>query len=337
MKPIYLLVILLTFVLNSAFAANVGFEQFSLEDDTSRPLNVSIWYPTVQPSPKTVVGENPAFVGTEVIKAATLDVRKAPVVLLSHGYRGSWRNLNWLATKLAKRGYVVAAPDHPGTTTFDRSPKQAAQWWQRPRDISRVLSFLLNDTKRKHALDAENISAIGHSLGGWTAMQLAGVEFDRHTMKQQCQLVFNQRTCGSAKELGLTDIQPKEPLASSLKDTRIKRVVSLDLGLARGFSVQSMTRTQTPALILAAGIDIGDLPQAMESGYLAEHLPLETRHYKVYEQATHFSFMQRCKAGAVDLLEKEYKGDGIICKDGFGISREKLHARIFKDILWFLE
>ncbi|CZF86095.1 alpha/beta hydrolase family protein [Grimontia marina] len=337
MKPIYLLVILLTFVLNSAFAANIGFEQFSLDDDASRPLNVSIWYPTFQTSPKTVIAENPAFVGTEVIKAATLDARKAPVVLLSHGYRGSWRNLNWLATKLAKRGYVVAATDHPGTTTFDQAPSQAAQWWQRPRDVSRLLSFLLADSKWSNALDADNISAIGHSLGGWTVMQLAGVEIDRNELKKQCQLIFNPRTCGLATELGLDKTQPKEPETNSLKDTRIKRVVSLDLGLVRGFSVQSMTETLTPTLILAAGIDIGDLPQAMESGYLAEHLPLSTRHYKVYEQATHFSFMQRCKTGAIDLLEQEHKGDGLICKDGFGTRREALHADMLEDILWFLE
>lgn len=70
----------------------------------------------------------------------------------------------------------------------------------------------------------------------------------------------------------------------------------------------------TPTLVLAAGVDIGDLPQAEESGFLADYLPRDMHQYHVYEDATHFSFMQLCKEGAIELIEEEAPSDGIVCQ-----------------------
>ncbi len=321
---------------NTASAQNIGFQQITIGTGESRPLPVAIWYPTHQVGPLSIIGQNAAFLGTEVIKNATVDVKSAPVVLISHGYRGNWRNMNWLASRLAHQGYVVVAADHPGTTTFDHNPVQAAKWWLRVKDISHVLDYLLSDEYWKNGINRDDVSAIGHSLGGWTVMQLAGAVFDRSFFKQQCLLFPNPRVCGLASELGLKSLQENEPISGALYDSRIKRVISLDLGMARSFSPSSLNAIHTPVLILAAGIDIGDLPQVKESGYLAEHLPLLERRYKVYEQAAHFSFAQICKPGAKALLENEIPGDGVICTDGRYASRKELHQQVFNDILQFL-
>ena len=336
MKWIHLLFTSLLFLCASSIASDVGFTQVTLTDDPNRPLNTAIWYPTQDVLDTTLIGDNPAFIGTKVIKDGEIQSGIFPVVLLSHGYRGNWRNQNWLATELASRGYIVAATDHPGTTSFDQSPEQAAKWWERPRDITRTIDYLLSEVQWKQAVNANNIAAIGHSLGGWTVMQLAGAKIDRATFEAECLIYPNPRTCGLSDELGLSQAQPAEPNEKDLSDPRIQRVVSLDLGLARSFSVGSLNDVTVPTLILAAGIDIGDLPQALESGYIAEHMPLNLRRYKVYERATHFSFIQSCKAGAVPMLEEEVPGDGIICKDGIGTSRDQLHQLILNDIISFL-
>ncbi|MEZ8056406.1 alpha/beta hydrolase family protein [Vibrio splendidus] len=336
MKWIHLLFTSLLFLCASSIASDVGFTQVTLTDDPNRPLNTAIWYPTQDVLDTTLIGDNPAFIGTKVIKDGEIQSGIFPVVLLSHGYRGNWRNQNWLATELASRGYIVAATDHPGTTSFDQSPEQAAKWWERPRDITRTIDYLLSEVQWKQAVNANNITAIGHSLGGWTVMQLAGAKIDRATFEAECLIYPNPRTCGLSDELGLSQAQPAEPNEKDLSDPRIQRVVSLDLGLARSFSVGSLNDITVPTLILAAGIDIGDLPQALESGYIAEHMPLNLRRYKVYESATHFSFIQSCKAGAVPMLEEEVPGDGIICKDGVGTSRDQLHQLILNDIVSFL-
>lgn len=336
MKWIHLLFTSLLFLCASSIASDVGFTQVTLTDDPNRPLNTAIWYPTQDVLDTTLIGDNPAFIGTKVIKDGEIQSGIFPVVLLSHGYRGNWRNQNWLATELASRGYIVAATDHPGTTSFDQSPEQAAKWWERPRDITRTIDYLLSEVQWKQAVNANNITAIGHSLGGWTVMQLAGAKIDRATFEAECLIYPNPRICGLSDELGLSQAQPAEPNEKDLSDPRIQRVVSLDLGLARSFSVGSLNDVTVPTLILAAGIDIGDLPQALESGYIAEHMPLNLRRYKVYESATHFSFIQSCKAGAVPMLEEEVPGDGIICKDGVGTSRDQLHQLILNDIVSFL-
>jgi predicted dienelactone hydrolase len=336
MKLSTVLIIIFLSIIKGASASSIGFQQFELSDDVTRPLDVTIWYPTLQHSTSISVAENIAFVGTQVIKNASIPAQKYPLVLLSHGYRGNWRNLNWLASELALKGFMVAAPNHPGTTTLDHNPLQASRWWQRPQDLVRVLDHLLTDTTFRTVVDKENVSAIGHSMGGWSVMQLVGAQLDRDTFQKQCQLNPNPRTCGLANELGLTSPQSEEPKSFNFYDPRIKNAVILDLGLARSFSTESINKVNTPVMILGAGIDIGDLPQTMESGYLAEHLPLLNRSYKVYEQAMHFSFMQLCKPNAIALLEKETPGDGVVCKDGLETSRKELHNQIFNDIMDFI-
>ncbi|WP_427982357.1 alpha/beta hydrolase family protein [Agarivorans sp.] len=336
-KSSVLITILFLFSSHHVFAQNIGFQQVTITIDQSRPLPTAIWYPTNDNGPISNIADNAAFEGTKVIRNARIDITSAPVVMLSHGYRGSWRNLNWLASKLARTGYIVAAPNHPGTTTLDHNPIQAAKWWLRVKDISKVLDYLFSARQWRSRINHEDITVIGHSLGGWTALQLVGAKFDQEVFKQQCVKYPNPRVCGLADELGLSEAWQNTHKSETLDDPRITRVVSLDLGLARSFLPVSLNDVDTPVLILAAGVDIGDLPQARESGYLAEHLPLLSRRYKVYENAAHFSFMQLCKPGAAALLEQETAGDSVVCIDGENTSRETLHQQIFSDILQFID
>jgi len=338
MKILFSTALLLMYWGSNVSAQAVGFDQMVLYANSDRPLKTSIWYPTEEKMPSVRIADNMAFLGTDVVRVAQPSTGIFPVVIISHGYRGNWRNQNWLATKLAQDGYVVAALDHPGTTSFDHSPKSAAQWWQRPKDLSRLLDWLLDSSMLRTAIN-DDVTAIGHSLGGWTVMALAGAQFDRDQLKQECIAMPNPRTCGLMPELGLDKPQVGElavSLKNSLKDQRIKRVISLDLGLARSLSRDSLRKLETPTLILAAGVDIGNLPQAEESGFLAQYIPKTKHEYRVYSDAAHFSFMQLCKSGAIVLIEEEEEGAGIVCKDGGKRSREDLHQAIYQDILSFL-
>ncbi len=323
-------------VVHSASATTIGFRHLSIPNADGPPIETAIWYPTAAKGPLSTIAGNIAFFGAQAIINAPLNAQSAPLVLLSHGYRGNWRNQNWLAARLASKGYVVAAPDHAGTSTFSHSPALARQWWHRPQDLKHILDYLLTNDDWRHAINPRDITAIGHSLGGWTVLQLAGAQIDKHALQQECARVNNPRICAVGRELHLDSHQKNEPDGQELYDARITRVVSLDLGLAHSFSVASLQHITIPVFILAAGIDIGDLPQQQESGYIAEHIPRQNRRYKVYRNAMHFSFMQRCKPGAVALLNQEHAGDGIICKDGFDVSRAALHQQMFSDIWHFM-
>ncbi|AZZ92797.1 alpha/beta fold hydrolase [Hahella sp. KA22] len=343
-RSIFFSLLLMLFSSANLLAASIGFREAQVTDGpANRPLHVSIWYPaqtnpsTTAETPTSSVGENRAFFGVQASPDAEPAQGGHPLVVLSHGYGGNWRNLNWLAAELAAKGYVVAAPDHPGTTTFDRRPAEAARLWERPHDLSRVIDFILDNPQLAGEINADNIAAIGHSLGGWTVMALAGARFDQAHFAAECLAHPNPRVCGLSDELGLsTKGAAKASLEASLADQRVRAVVSLDLGLARGFTPASLAAAPIPVLIFGAGVDIGDLPAKMESGYLAIHLPPAQTQYVEIPDAAHFSFMQRCKPAAIALLEEEAPGDGIICKDGDGRSREEIHRQVASQVIDFL-
>lgn len=230
----------------------------------------------------------------------------------------------------------MAAPDHPGTTTFDRSPAQAAKLWERPNDLRRVIEALTADPSLAGSIEPGRIAAIGHSLGGWTVAALGGARFSAERFAQDCRTYPNPRTCGLAGELGIATPHQHTPLDGDLQDARIGAIVSLDLGLARGFTPESLAKVDVPALIIGAGVDIGDLPAKLESGYLASGLPKTSSRYAEIPDAMHFSFMQACKPGAVDLIEADDPGDGIVCKDGGGRDRAAIHRQVADMIATFL-
>lgn len=323
----------------SAMAEPVGFRQIELTDTNGkRPLKVALWYPSQTDQAPVLVGENPVFIGVQVVKDAAPDDKKHPFVVLSHGYGGSWRNLNWLAGELVGQGYIVAAPDHPGTTTFNRDKQQAAQLWERPHDLSRVIDVVSDDSTLAGKIEPNRIAAIGHSLGGWSVVALAGAQFDPARFRADCAVQASPRTCGLADEFGIyRGEEATQKLTTMMPDERVAAIVSLDLGLGRGFTSESLQKIAVPALVIGAGVDIGDLPAKLESGYVAENFATGKAQYVEIPDAMHFSFMQTCKPGAVEILDAEVPGDGIVCKDGKGRGREAIHREVADMIIAFLQ
>lgn len=315
----------------------IGFREVTLADASQqRLLHVALWYPTTTTAPLLPSAANPIFQGVATIKDAAPSGSAHPLVVLSHGYRGNWRNLSWLVSSLVDQGYIVAAPDHPGTTTFDQRPAEAAKLWERPRDLSRVIDRLTRDNTLAGPVDPQRIAAIGHSLGGWTVTALAGARYSPQRYLEECRLHPNPRLCQIAPELGIT-AHNQGQLSADLRDPRVKAVVALDLGFARGFTPESLSTLHTPVLVLGAGVNIADMPVEEESGYLNAHLASPPSRYEVLANASHFSFMQVCKPGAVALLKEEAPGDEIICRDGDAGDRQGIHRQVAKLIGDFLD
>lgn len=326
----------LTMLIGCMAHAETAFHQLTLQKESERPLNIALWYPTLQSGVPASVGDNIVFTGTQALRDAKPVPGQHPLILLSHGYGGNWRNLNWLAQRMAAQGYIVAAVDHPGTTTHNKNPKDAQQLWQRPQDLRRALDALLAAPALAGEIDKARIAAVGHSLGGWTVLELAGARFAADRFIADCQNHRDLSSCKLIHTLGIDRPSAAERLAKDARDPRIKAVVSLDLGLARGFTPESLKQISIPVLIMAAQADSDALPARLESGHLAEFIPAAWQRYIRIEGATHFSFMQLCKPGAADLIEKEAPGEGIVCQDGGSISRSAIHQRLADEMSEFL-
>jgi predicted dienelactone hydrolase len=336
----------LLLLLVSAAHAGTGFRQTTLPGkNADRSMHVSIWYPTASDATPVLLGETPAFVGQPVIKDAEPVAGPHPLVVLSHGYGGSWRNLAWLAADLVDAGYVVAAPDHPGTTTFDMRKPNAVELWKRPGDLGRVIDALLDNPDLTGGVASDRIAAIGHSLGGWTVVELAGGRFDAAKVTKNCLAEFSAIYCKIFEALGIgRDEASNVAMAADLRDARIRAVVTLDLGPGRGLTPESLAAIHIPLMVLGAAADV-DAETATEadiaattkdSGYLARYLPPATTTYSLIPGSLHFSFMQSCKPDAAELIEKEAPGESIVCRDGVGADRGTIHQQVSSMVTDFL-
>ncbi|RRO10403.1 alpha/beta hydrolase family protein [Pectobacterium aquaticum] len=319
--------------------AGIGFQHITLADGaTNRPLDVAVFYPASSSSQTTTIGDNAVFPGIAVSKNAVPESGEYPLIVVSHGYGGSWFNQFWLAQVLVKQGYIVAAPNHPGTTFKDMRVEKAQELWLRPNDISRVITALLAAPEKTGRVDAQRIAAVGHSLGGWTVLELAGGRFSTEQFEKDCLTHAGLASCKVYEKMQVAkNAASRAQLDKSLADPRISAVISLDMGLARGFTAESLAAIHIPILIMAAGYPNEELPAELESHDLAQKLPPAYSTYKEIADATHFSFMQLCKPGAIEIINAENPGDGMICLDGGERSREKIHQEVGKDVSDFLQ
>lgn len=320
-----------------AAADSVGFRRMELADQPARVLEAAIWYPTRAAGSTTRFGDNAAFEGVPVIVDAPPEPGRHRLVVLSHGYGGNLANQAWLAAALAARGYVVAAVNHPGTTSRNRKPDIGARLWERPRDLSRLIDGVTRDSAL--GIDADKLGVVGHSLGGWTALALAGARFDPALFDADCAVNATLAACKVYRALGAGETaEARAALAGNMRDPRIGAAVALDLGLARGFTPSSLAAVEVPVLVVAAMAGEEGIPAALESRYLADHLPPTRVNYVTLDGAAHFSFLPICKPGAVELLEADTPGDGIICRDGApNADRAALHARTADEVAHFLD
>lgn len=312
--------LLLIIMAAPVFAENpvIGFQNITVPD-TQRPLQMVVWYPTAAATAPELIRDDAVFFGALAVPDAPAQSGEHPLVVLSHGYGGNWGNQVWLASALAHQGYIVAAVNHPGTTSKDRSPQAAAQLWQRPKDLSRAIDAVTAQPKQFGAVAKNRIAVVGHSIGGWTAMEIAGARFDPDLFARDCNAHPKLGGC-----IGYQQIKPAETpaakaqLAATLRDPRVGAVVTLDLGLSRGFTDASLAALPVPALVIAGGVPTEDMDPNLESADMAKRLPKASTHYVEIADATHFSFMSTCKPGGFALIEEDSPGDGMICRDGEG-------------------
>jgi pimeloyl-ACP methyl ester carboxylesterase len=109
----------------------------------------------------------------------------APIIIFSHGYLGCGRQSRFLTRALADAGYLVVAPQHADSLCSHhlsrpevpfRRPKDWSDATYRDRrdDIVAVIAALHQDPAFDGKIDWTKLGLMGHSLGGYTVLGLAG-------------------------------------------------------------------------------------------------------------------------------------------------------------------
>ena len=305
--------------------------------DAKRPLAGFLWYPTTEEGRAARAHGNAVWEGVRVVPDAAPAPGRRPLLVLSHGMFGNARNQAWLAKAMTAEGYIVAAVDHPGTSTFARDPDDRRELWERPRDISRLIDPLLGAEGIAERIDRDRVFMAGHSLGGFTAVALAGGRYDPERVDALCADDPGHVGCAIFDEWRVARTpEDRERMAGELSDPRIAGFAVFDPGAIQTFAPESLAAIGRPVLVIGAPVEGAGLDLDREARALAAALPPGSARYVEPPTLGHFDFLGVCTDRAVAILEEENPGDAMVCADG-GAARRADHRRIAREVLAFLD
>lgn len=234
----------------------VGHRTITVTDDNrpGRSFPADVWYPA---DPAATSGATPAEYSFLPGLGYTSDVSftdapaadgEFPLLVYSHGGGG----FRWVATYytefMASKGYVVIAPDHPGSTALDqlsgRGVEAPTNAYERPGDITATIdAALAADADAADGLagriNDELIALSGHSWGGYTSIATVS---------------------GHSNELGSTTTDPRvkaialqAPYTEMLSDDELAAVdvPTLIISSTGDTSTPIATNTERPADLIA--------------------------------------------------------------------------------------
>ena len=175
-----------SFVFHCDALQSAGYRMLSLEDGRK----VAVWYPAAEPE-QSIVYSRSGVMGSVAADSRPLGAcPRVPLVVFSHELGGCALQSVFITEELARHGYVVAAPDHRdagcSNESDDLKPLSADKWFLAPeqwnedsaldraRDLREVMHLVAQDPALAPIVDGSNVGAVGHSLGGYTVIGMAG-------------------------------------------------------------------------------------------------------------------------------------------------------------------
>ncbi len=190
-----------------------------------------------------------------------------PVVVISHGWGAAKESFAFLGEHLASYGFAVVAPQHVGSDTqFQRGfltglldediPPQ--EYIDRPLDVTYTLDELgrLSAPGQPYQgrFDLERVGMIGHSLGGYTSLAIAGAPINYTRLQQNCvperPFRFNLSVylqCRAAP-LPTSDIR--------LRDERVDAAIALNPITSVVQGPSQLEQIDIPVMLAAANVDL---------------------------------------------------------------------------------
>lgn len=224
-----------------------------------------------------------------------------PLVVISHGTGSSQFVMRTLGLHLARHGFVVAVPEHPRNNRNNNELAGTAEnLEQRPRHLSQVIDWAMAEFGT-----AASVAIIGHSLGGYTALAVAGgrpAAFAHECPDQQARPI------------------PVTP------DPRVKALVLLAPAAAWFPAPGALSEVRVPILMLTAEKD----PHTPEGhGEIVKRGVASVVEHRVISNAGHFSFLSPFPPAMVNAAFAP-------SQDPPGFDRAGFHQEMNAEILAFL-
>lgn len=241
-------------------------------------------------SGRVISNIDPTVAGPETVQTQTLMLRdrqrhrtipvdlywgkksQGPLVVMSHGFASDRKFMAYLARHLASYGLAVAALEHPGSNAAAIFAKRAAirspltrrkpllpavEFIERTQDVSFLLDELTQRNQQsgplKNQLNTNQVTLIGHSLGGQTALALAGAELDLDSLRAACKIQNPLlQTPADWLQCSVATL-PGQRL--NLRDNRVAQVIAINPLIGYSFGEQGLMQVQTPTLVVSSTSD----------------------------------------------------------------------------------
>jgi predicted dienelactone hydrolase len=222
-------------------------------------------------------------------------------------------DLSWLCAGLASRGFIVAAVTHPGDNALE-PPTVAGTtlFWMRADDLSRTIDGVLADPRFGPHVDRERIGAAGFSLGGYTALVLAGLRSDLGRLGTFCAAHPASPTCSGmatpmmpdvasrSRALAASDPDYRAALAANAAphpDTRVRAVFAIAPALGAAVVPASLGDVTIPVSIVDG---MADPIVPVEESAIPDALAIPNAALSIFPRpAGHYTFLTDCtRAGA---------------------------------------
>lgn len=149
-----------------------GSQRIRIKDESDH-IDFETWllYPSTDESQNLKIGPYNIYASPD----GKIAKGRFPLVIISHGGGGSHLLYRVVAQHLAQNGYIVAMPEHHGNNRNDNSLEgRNKNLILRTKHIRLVIDTLLSGPEWTDSIDSQHIFMIGHSMGGCTALAIAG-------------------------------------------------------------------------------------------------------------------------------------------------------------------
>ncbi|MBY8912053.1 dienelactone hydrolase family protein [Bacillus sp. YC2] len=244
----------------------------------------------------------------KIAKDAPLANGTFPLVIISHGDGSTPFAYRTIAQFLARNGFIAVIPQHPFNNREDNTLSGTEENLRnRPQQIYTVIDWIVKKSRYSSSIKSNAICLIGHSMGGYTALAIAGgvpTSFPHES----------------------SDHKPHE--LHIVHDDRVQSIILLAPAAGWFREKGALQKADIPIFMITGEKDT--ITPSFHAEFVLKGIFDQNKiHHKVVKNGGHFSFLSPFP----DHMQNEAFPPS---QDPVGFNREEYHKELQADILDFL-